>query len=62
MLAVTFTVCVQLLCRVQHVETPRCDAMQTQILVSVWLRDHPAFDLLVDNAHPLQCGRRQLEI
>jgi len=61
MLAVTFTVCVQLLCRLQHVETPRCDAMQTRVLVSVWLREHPAFDLLVDPDHPLQCGRRQTE-
>jgi hypothetical protein len=61
MMAVTFTVCVQLLCRTQFVPTPRCDAMQTQILVSVWLREHPAFDLLVDDRHRLECGRRQTE-
>ena len=61
MLAITFTVCVKLMCHMQHVDTARCDAMQTQIQISQWLQNHPAFDLLVDNSHPLQCGKREIE-
>jgi hypothetical protein len=49
------------MCHIQHVETMRCDAMQTQIEVSQWLQDHPAFDLLVDDSHPLQCGKREIQ-